>query len=87
MKTFITHLLLTDSYSFLRYFLHTLSWKLKINALRILLVRLIPHCLCVDTGTKEHASASSSPHAGMCNANRIPQLNFTNPSDTFNKSC
>ena len=49
-------------------------------------MRLIPHCLCDVTGTKEHASASSSPHAGMCNANRIPQLNFTNPSDTFKKA-
>ena len=54
-------------------------------ALHILLVQLVPHCLCVDIGTKEHTSASSSPHAGMCNANRISQLKFTNPSDTSSK--
>jgi len=32
---------------------------------------------------KKNVSGSSRPHAGMWNADSIPQLNFTRPSDMF----
>jgi hypothetical protein len=63
MKTVITHLLLTDSYSVFYAISYTRSHLNQICVLHTLLARLIPQCLCDEKGTKIHSSASSSPFA------------------------